>query len=124
MAIAPSKLGEFVAARWNSEDAFLRGLRATGLVKPNVPDRALAQALAAAKQEHRNLPEPQRMFNSPHERVRVFLAPLLSNKGRQWAVPGESLKLPDEAEAWAEAEAVGATHSSVASPVKRWWRFW
>jgi hypothetical protein len=124
MAIAPSKLGEFVAARWNSEDAFLRGLRAAGLVKPGVPDTSLVQALASAKQEHRNLPEPQRMFNSPHERVRVFLGPHLSNKGRQWAVPGESLKIPDDQEAWAEAEAVGATHSSPVSAAKRWWRFW
>jgi hypothetical protein len=48
-----------------------------------------------AGEEDAALPEDEREFNSPEERVRVFLAPFLTEKGGRWAVPLESLELPD-----------------------------
>jgi hypothetical protein len=39
----------------------------------------------SAREEHAAIPAGRRSFNSPNERARVFLAPLLSNKGSQWA---------------------------------------
>jgi hypothetical protein len=96
MAIAPSKLGHFVARQfWNSDDALLRELRAAGLVRPDVSDQELTAVFTRARQEHESYPEEDRAFNSPQERVRVFLEPYLSDKGRRWAVPLDSLELPD-----------------------------
>ena len=100
-AIAPSKLGEFIDRVWSSDDArsddaLLRSLREAGLVKPDVPDDTLMGVFKKARQEHSALPERSRSFNSPHERARVFLEPYLTDKGRQWAVPLESLDLPDD----------------------------
>jgi len=37
-----------------------------------------------------------RGFNSPNERVRVFLAQYLTDKGRMWAEPLKSLHLLDD----------------------------
>jgi hypothetical protein len=96
MAIAPSKLGRFVLRNWSSEDALLRGLREAGLVNPDVSDDELMAVFSEARREHAALSESHRGFNSPNERVRVFLGPFLSEKGRQWAVPLASLDLPDD----------------------------
>jgi len=95
-AIAPSKLGRFVSREWNSDDALLRSLRDAGLVRPDVPDDKLMAEFKRARQEDAALSEGQRPFNSPEERVRVFLEPYLTDKGRRWAVPLDSLDLPDD----------------------------
>lgn len=96
MAIAPSKLGQLVSRQfWNADEALLRSLRAAGLVRPDAADDELIAVFRRARQEHDAIPEGARAFNSPEERVRVFLEPYLSDKGRKWAVPLESLDLPD-----------------------------
>ena len=94
MAIAPSKLGEFVLKEGTSDDFLLRRLRDAGLVRADVTDADIEATFKAARDEHAAggyLP-----FNSPHERVRAFLEPYLTEKGRRWAEPLESLNLPDE----------------------------
>lgn len=108
MAIAPSNLGRVVSRYWSSERALVRELRAAGLVNPEVPDDDLKAVFKKAKEEHAGLPEGEREFNSPNERVRVFLEPYLTEKGRQWAVPLRSLDLTDE----------------LLANRKPWWRFW
>lgn len=101
MAIAPSKLGRFIsdegfngtgAVSPASDDLLARRLREVGLVRPDVPDGTLKAVFQAARAEH--TAGGYSPFNSPNERVRVFLAPHLTEKGRKWAVPLESLKLP------------------------------
>ena len=95
MAIAPSKLGRLVATYWHSADAIIRELRAKGLIRPDVGDQEVIATVVHARDEHAKLDEGTREFNSPNERVRVFLAPYLTAEGRRWAVPLDSLKLPD-----------------------------
>ena len=85
MAIAPSKLGELVSQEWHSDDALVRRLREVGLVRADVSDGDLRSTLTKARDEDSALPLGDREFNSPNERVRVFLAPFLSDKGRKWA---------------------------------------
>ncbi len=109
MAIAPSKLGEFVLQEgfsWPtsksaspedysaSDERLVRRLRATGLVRSDVTDAEVAETLRAARREH--AAGGYSPFNSPEERVRVFLGPHLAEKGRRWAVPLDSLTLPDD----------------------------
>src|SRR5436190_16311798 len=96
MAIAPSKLGMLVAQERHSDEALVRRLRETGLVMQDASDSDLHAIFAKAREEHSALPIGQREYNSPNERVRVFLAPFLSKKGKAWAVPLESLKLQDD----------------------------
>jgi hypothetical protein len=108
MAIAPSKLGRFVAREgfsWPTsqsaapddygaaDSTLVRRLRETGLVRPEATDGEIAQTFRAARSEH--AAHGYSPFNSPHERVRVFLAPYLTPKGREWAEPLTSLELPD-----------------------------
>ena len=97
MAIAPSKLGHFVAGPFfNSDDnTLIRDLRAAGLVRAGVSDQELLAVFSRARDEDEAIPKGGRRFNSPHERVRVFLEPYLTEKGRTWAVPVDSLDLPD-----------------------------
>ena len=95
-AIAPSKLGRFVAQNWSSDTALILSLREAGLVLADVSDDALRACFENARKEDAALPVWQRQFNSPNERVRVFLAPYLSEKGQRWAVPLDSLELPDD----------------------------
>jgi hypothetical protein len=99
MAIAPSKLGRLISDEWKSEDTLVRKLRAAGLVKRGVSDAQLKETLRRAREEHEQIHENDRLFNSPNERVRVFLHPYLTWKGRRWAIPIASLEPP-------------------------WWRFW
>ena len=99
-AIAPSKLGRFVSQVWStadvrSDDALVRSLRQTGLVKPDAPDDKLLAVLESARREHSANTATGWSFSSPEERVRVLLEPYLTDKGRRWAVPLESLDLPD-----------------------------
>jgi hypothetical protein len=96
MAIAPSKLGRLVAQEWHSDDGLVRRLRETGLVRESVSDDDLRATFLKAREEHLALPAGQREYNSPNERVRVFLAPFLTGKGTDWAVPLESIDLPDD----------------------------
>jgi hypothetical protein len=96
MAIAASKLGRIVREHWHSDDEIVRRLRESGLVREDVSDDALRATFKQAREEHAALPPDEREYNSPNERVRVFLAPFLSDKGRAWAAPGESFKLPDD----------------------------
>jgi len=95
MAIAPSKLGWLVAQEWHSESALVRALREKHLVRSEVSDEALQATFRQARDEHAGLALGDREFNSPEERVRVFLAPFLTRKGKQWAEPLRSLDLPD-----------------------------
>ena len=98
MAIAPSKLGEFVLQNRASDDRLLRCLRKAGLVRSDVSDADLKATFQAARDEHAACGYSP--YNSPHERVRVFLEPYLSRKGLRWAVPLESLN------------------------PRPWWKFW
>jgi hypothetical protein len=99
MAIAPSRLGRLIADEWRSEETLVRKLRESGLVKRSVSDSQIKDTFNRAREEHARIDEGMRMFNSPNERVRVFLGPLLTRKGRRWAVPLTSLAPP-------------------------WWKFW
>lgn len=94
MAIAASKLGLFVLREGTSDDLLLVRLRETGLVRADVTDDDVKATFQAARDEH--AAGGYSPFNSPHERVRVFLRPYLTEKGRQWAEPLRSLNLPDE----------------------------
>ena len=99
MAIAPSKLGRLIADEWASEETLVRALRAKGLIKRRVSDGQIIDTFRQAREEHERIDEGMRMFNSPNERVRVFLAPHLTWRGRRWAEPLVSLRPP-------------------------WWKFW
>jgi hypothetical protein len=96
MAIASSKLGRLVRQEGESDDRLILRLRDMGLVKPAVSNADLVRVFEQARAEHRALSDAERSFNSPHERVRVFLAPYLTARGQKWAVPLESLHIPDE----------------------------
>jgi hypothetical protein len=96
MAIAPSKLGQFVERKWTWDWLLVRRLRKAGLVMTSATDDELKAVLRRVWAEHLAFPEYGRRFNSPHERVCGFLEPYLTDKGQKWAVPLESLDLPDE----------------------------
>lgn len=94
MAIAPSKLGRLVAQEWHSERALIEKLREKRIVRSDVRDDDLLAVFSRAREEHNAKPPVERQYNSPSERVRVFLAPFLTDKGEEWAVPLRSLDLP------------------------------
>lgn len=96
MAIAPSKLGRLIYREWHSDDALVLRLRESYLVREDASDDDLQAVFRKAREEHSALPLGRRKFNSPNERVRVFLAPFLTSKGVEWAVPLKSLELPDD----------------------------
>jgi hypothetical protein len=100
MAIAPSKLGRLIREEWQSEERIIDRLRDSGLVKERATDDDLRTSIRRAIDEHAAFPPGQREFNSPEERVRVFLARFLSRKGKKWAVPLVSLELPDDDRPW------------------------
>jgi hypothetical protein len=119
MAIAPSKLGRFVMQEgfsWPSEgsepprdfgqadEILVRRLREAGLVRPDATNGEIGETFRAARSEH--AAGGYSLFNSPQERVRVFLEPYLTPKGQRWAEPLSSLDLPDDdAQGRAEAPA-------------------
>jgi hypothetical protein len=120
--IAPSKLGRFVSHEgfsWQTsqeaaptdfdatDETLVRRLREMGLVRPEVNDAEIVETFRAARTEH--AAGGYSHFNSPDERVRVFLQPYLTRKGRKWAEPLKSLELPDD-------DTEKAAHS--------WWQFW
>ena len=83
MSVASSKLGLLIAQEWHSDEALVRRLREAGLVRQDASDDDLHTTFRKARDEDSALPLPgQREYNSPNERVRVFLAPFLSKKGR------------------------------------------
>jgi|SRR5579864_1229565 len=90
--IARSKLGQLVSQEWQSDDALLLKLRQLRLVKREVSDEDLKSTFRRAREEDSALAPGAREFNSPNERVRVFLAPFLTWKGERWAVPLRSLE--------------------------------
>lgn len=105
MAIAPSKLGRFVVQEgfsWPtsrsaspsnasaSDDRLVRRLREKGLVRADVTDAAIMETFQKARREH--AADGYSLFNSPEERVRVFLEPYLTRKGGRWAEPLRSLR--------------------------------
>jgi len=90
--IAPSKLGRLVAQEWRSDDALLHKLRRLRLVRREVSDEDLRGTFKRARDEQLALSPGEREFNSPNERVRVFLCPFLTAKGARWAVPLRSLE--------------------------------
>jgi hypothetical protein len=79
-----------------SDEVLVRKLRDAEVVRPDVSDGDLVLTVVRAREEHERLPAAERPYNSPEERVRVFLDPYLTTKGRAWAVPLRSLDLPDE----------------------------
>jgi hypothetical protein len=98
--IAPSKLGELVAGHWEDDgDAgyapLISALRSRQLVRDHVGDAQLRATFERAHAEDAALEDEERAYNSPHERVRVFLEPYLTPKGRRWAVPLQSLDIRD-----------------------------
>ena len=122
LAIAPSKLGRFVVQKgfsWPTnkpaaprdvgaaDETLVRRLREARLVRPEATDGEVAETFQAARSEH--AAGGYSPFNSPNERVRVFLGPYLTQKGRQWAEPLKSLDLPDD-DSGREAQS--------------WWKFW
>ena len=96
MAIAPSKLGQFILREGASDDALLRRLREVGLLRSRASDDKVTTTFKKARDKDASLSKIARAFNSSEERIRVFLKPYLSRKGRRWAVPLDSLDLPDE----------------------------
>jgi hypothetical protein len=96
MAIAPSKLGHLVAEEWHSDEGLVRRLREARLVRDDVTDDDLRATFRRARDEHLAKFPEQWEYNSPNERVRVFLAQFLTDKGKAWAVPLDSLTLPDD----------------------------
>ncbi len=92
MAIAPSKFGQLVEKHWDSDDTLVRALREAALVRGEAADEDLRATFRRARDEHAALAAGQQQFNSPNERVRVFLEPFLSEKGRKWARPLDSLR--------------------------------
>ena len=92
MAIAPSRLGDLVLQAGSSREEFIRCLRQERLVREGSTDDELWAAFLRAHEENEALGPELRMYNTVHERVRVFLAPYLTLKGRRWAVPLESLR--------------------------------
>lgn len=95
MAIAPSKLGLLVAREWHSDDGIISRLKEKGLLHERALESLVRLVIQKARDEHAATPKGARDFNSPEERVRVLLAPLLSVKGEAWAEPLVSLKLPE-----------------------------
>jgi len=109
VAIAPSKLGRFVEQEgfsWpreesdasrdsrKADEALVSRLRETGLVRPDATNDEIAETFRAARSEH--AAGGYSPYNSPEERVRVFLKPYLTPKGQRWAEPLKSLGLPDD----------------------------
>lgn len=95
MAIAPSKLGKLVSETWTTDAELVARLRKHALVRDAATDDELVATFTKARLEHVQLGS-MRCFNSPEERVRVFLQPFLTEKGRAWAAPLDSLALPDD----------------------------
>ena len=91
----------------------MRKLRGSGLVREDASDEDLRATFRMAREEDAALLPRERKYNSPTERVRVFLKPYLSDRGRRWAVPLESLHLPDEDE-----------QSSQSRARSSWWKVW
>jgi hypothetical protein len=54
-------------------------------VRENVSDDELRKTFQRARDEHAALDPDERGYNSPNERVRVFLAPFLTETGTSWA---------------------------------------
>jgi hypothetical protein len=98
--IAPSKLGDLVARYWRDHDdsgdaPLMSQLRSRQLVRDDVGDKQVRAAFERARAEDAALADADRPYNSPEERVRVFLEPYLTLKGRRWAVPLDSLHIRD-----------------------------
>lgn len=139
MAIAPSKLGRFVVREgfsWpthpaeaaqdfaTADEALVRRLREAGLVRTEATDDEIAGTFQDARSEHAI--GGYSTFNSPHERVRVFLAPYLTPEGLRWAEPLRSLDLPED-----DAGPLVVPPPPVTLPeldsereVPSWWKFW
>lgn len=60
MAIAPSKLGRVVSELFDSDEALVRRLRETGLVKADVSDADIRATFQKARAEHASFPPGQR----------------------------------------------------------------
>ena len=104
MAIAPSRLGRFVheegftwprnesearAEHTAADEIVVRRLRESGLIRADVSDAQVIETFDASRREH--AAGDYDLFNSPEERVRVFLEPYLTKKGLRWAEPLRSL---------------------------------
>jgi hypothetical protein len=93
MAIAPSKPGRLVAQHWHSDVGLVQQLRESRLVREDASDEDLRATFKMARDE--------------------VLTPFLSDRGSRWAVPLDSLNLPDD-----DAQ---PSQSGNRSP---WWKFW
>jgi hypothetical protein len=65
MAIAPSKLGLFVADYWWSEEALVQQLRLHGLVRNDAADDDLRATARRALEEHAALPNGEQEYDDP-----------------------------------------------------------
>src|SRR5436190_20979233 len=122
MAIAPTMLGALVSREGRSDDVLLRRLRAEGLVRAEIADADVTATFQAARDEHEAGHSP---YNSPEERVRVFLEPYLTDKGRAWAAPFASRQVAEGSTIELVPSTVGqpfAIVSRVRSAWRRWWR--
>lgn len=90
-----------------ADETLVSRLRETGLVRPDATNGEIAETFRAARSER--AAGGYSPFNSPEERVRVFLEPYLTPKGRRWAEPLRSLDLRDD-------------DSGRAAPSR--WKFW
>lgn len=72
---------------WLSDDALLLKLRQLRAVRCEVSDEDLKGAFGRAREEDSALPPSLREFNSPNERVRVFLGQFSTRKCARRAVP-------------------------------------
>ena len=99
--IAPTPLGGLIAREWQtSDDALVGQLRALRLVREDVSDEDLHATFRRAREENAALSPEERLFNSPNERVRVFLDPFLSAKGKAWAVYGDKPSVVPRRDHW------------------------
>jgi hypothetical protein len=74
MAIASSKLGRVIAeCMYSGGDALVHRLRQDDLVRTDVSNEYLIAALDRALEEHAAIAQAVRAFNSPNERVRLFV---------------------------------------------------
>jgi len=125
MAIAPTKLGGFVSREGASDDILLRRLREERLVRPEVADADITATFQAARDEHEA--GGRSPYNSPEERVSLFLQPYLTDKGRIWADYFASQQMAEgsngERIQSTVRQPVAIVTRARSTPRKWWWRW-
>ena len=95
MAMAPSRLREFILANWVGDDVLIQSLRKNGLIRSSLSNEDLIAVFERARDELAGEKRP-RAWGAPsrYERACIHLRPFLTLKGRAWAVPLKSLRWP------------------------------